>query len=155
MLRRPGSPFADSSLEALARLTRSVREVRFRAGESIWRYGDPSDYLVLIVTGSVACVRPSGEVILRAGPGYPMGNLERFSGEPRWYSATAETDVLALHGDTEVFLDILEDHSDMARSFVSTMARNLVRLRGQMAAQGLRPAPLPGQPGSPFEGIAE
>jgi CRP-like cAMP-binding protein len=144
LIRRPGSPFERSSLEALARLARSTPEVRFAAGETVWRFGDVSDSAIILVAGTVACTTPNGRQLFRAGPGYPLGNLERFSGDPRWFTATAETDVLGLRGETETFFDLLEDHFDMALDFVSTMARNLVRIRRENAERGRTPLATPG-----------
>ena len=145
LIRRPGSPFERSSLEALARLARSTPEVRFRPGDVLWRAGDPSDYALILVAGTIACSTPDGRELFRAGPGYPLGNLERFTDEPRWFTATAETDVLALRGETEAFLDLIEDHFDMALAFISTMARNLLSIRRSLAERGLELAKLPGQ----------
>jgi CRP-like cAMP-binding protein len=143
LIRRPGSPFANSSLEALAQLARSTPEVRFREGQTVWRIGEPSPLMYVIVSGRIVCTGADGAVLFRAGPGYPLGNLERLCGQPRWFTAVCETPVVALRGDTEDFLDILEDHFDMARDFVSAMARNLIALRREIARQGESPLPLP------------
>ncbi len=147
LIRRPGSPFEHSSLEALARLARLTPEVRFRPGEVLWRAGDPADHTLILVAGTVACTAPDGRELFRAGPGYPLGNLERFTDDPRWFTATTETEVLALQGESEAFLDLIEDHFDMARDFISTMARNLLSIRRGLAEKGLELAKLPGQQG--------
>ena len=63
------------------------------------------------------------------GPGYPLGNLERFTGDPRWYTAVTKTPVVALQGDTESLLDILEDHFDLAIGLVSSMAKRVIDIR--------------------------
>jgi CRP-like cAMP-binding protein len=143
LIRRPGSPFERASLEALARLARATPEIRFRAGETIWRTGDPTDHAIVLVAGEVECLAPDGRTMFRVGPGYPLGNLERFTDDPRWFTARAKTDVLGLRGDTEVFLDLLEDHFDMALDLVTTMARNVLRIRRDLAERGVALAPLP------------
>jgi CRP-like cAMP-binding protein len=64
----------------------------------------------------------------RAGPGYPLGNVESQALAPRWYEAVTETPLIVLSGSTDTFVDVLEDHFSLALDFLSTMARNLVRL---------------------------
>jgi CRP-like cAMP-binding protein len=135
LVRRPGSPFADASLDAVTTLARSTPEVHFKAGKTIWKSGDRSDHALILIAGSVACTTQWGFSRFRAGPGYPLGNLERFSGDPRWYSAVAETDVVALRTDTEAFLDLLEDHFDMAMSFIRSMAQRVIGIREETAAE--------------------
>jgi hypothetical protein len=83
MVRRPGSPFEHASLDAVTSLARSTPEVRFKAGRTIWKSGDRSDHALILVSGTVACTTQWGFSRFRAGPGYPLGNLERFSGD-RW-----------------------------------------------------------------------
>jgi CRP-like cAMP-binding protein len=135
MVRRPGSPFEHASLDAVTTLARNTPEVRFKAGQTIWKSGDRSDHALILVSGTVACTTQWGFSRFRAGPGYPLGNLERFSGDPRWYSAVAETDVTALRAETEVFLDLLEDHFDMALGFIRSMAQRVIAIREEDAAE--------------------
>jgi hypothetical protein len=47
--------------------------------------------------------------------------------------------VVALRSDTEAFLDILEDHFEMAMSFVRAMARNVIQIRGELAGAPAAP----------------
>ncbi|HMB68173.1 MAG TPA: cyclic nucleotide-binding domain-containing protein [bacterium] len=134
LVRRPGSPFAGASLDAVTTLARNTPEVNYRQGQTIWKSGDRSDHALILIAGSVSCTTQWGFSRFRAGPGYPLGNLERFSGDPRWYSAVAETDVVALRTDTEAFLDLLEDHFDMAMSFIRSMAERVIGIREETAA---------------------
>jgi CRP-like cAMP-binding protein len=134
MVRRPGSPFEHASLDAVTTLARNTPEVRFHAGQTIWKSGDRSDHALIQVSGIVSCTTQWGFSRFRTGPGYPLGNLERFSGDPRWYSAVAETDVTALRTDTEAFLDLLEDHFDMAMGFIRSMAQRVIGIREETAA---------------------
>jgi CRP-like cAMP-binding protein len=129
LIRGPGSPFGSGSLEALARLANSSDEVHFDANETLWQTGDRADSMFMILDGTVACTTPGGASRFRVGPGFPLGNLERFSGEPRWFSAVTETPVVALRNDTESLFDVLEDHFDTALVFVSAMARRVIDIR--------------------------
>jgi CRP-like cAMP-binding protein len=48
--------FSARCLDALAELAQHVTEVRWKAGEPIWRVGEPSEYFVLVVAGR-SCAR--------------------------------------------------------------------------------------------------
>jgi len=127
-VRRPGSVFESSSLAALADMVAMAHEVRFRAGTTLWNSGDRSEVAYIIVRGIVLCTTQGTLTPFRCGPGYPLGNLERLCGEPRWYTAVTETDFLALRSDLDSFLDVLEDHPDMAKDYLAGMARNLINI---------------------------
>jgi CRP-like cAMP-binding protein len=133
LLRRPGSPFGRSSLDAVTQLARNTPEIHFEKGTTIWKSGDRSDYAVVLISGSVVCTTQWGLSRFRTGPGYPLGNLERFSRDPRWYTAVAETPVVGLRTDTDRLLDVLEDHFDMALSLLEAMARRLIRIQEETA----------------------
>jgi CRP-like cAMP-binding protein len=132
-IRRPGSVFERSSLAALADMVSMAHEVRFRAGTTLWNSGDRSEVAYIIVRGIVLCTTQATQKPFRCGPGYPLGNLERLGGVPRWYTAVTETDFLALRSDLDSFLDVLEDHPDMAKDFLAGMAGNLIRILRRIA----------------------
>lgn len=129
LLRRPGGVFGNSSLEAIARLSAATPPVHFAAGKTVWKVGDRADYALIIAQGTVACTTQWGLSRFRAGPGYPLGNLERFSGNPRWFTAVTETPVMALYGPTERLFDIMEDHTDLAINLLRSTAERLIRIQ--------------------------
>jgi len=129
VLVRRSPPFHKSSLDALAEIARAMRELRPSAGELLWSQGEEATHLLVIVSGSVSCEHERGR--FQCGPGYPLGNLEALALEPRWYSARAETDLVVLRVDTEHFLDILEDHFEMAMDFLAAMGSNLLQMRAE------------------------
>jgi CRP-like cAMP-binding protein len=104
-----------------------LAEERFEPGAEIWRAGDPSGFLHILVEGTVACEVEPGRAF-RAGPGYPLGNLESLARAPRWYRAVAETPVTTLRGGTDVYLDVLEDHFEMGMRVLSSMAAGMIRI---------------------------
>ena len=134
LLRGPGSPFGSGNLEALSQLANSTVEARLEPDHTIWQIGDRSEDMYFILSGSVACTTQWGMSRFRVGPGFPLGNLERFTGDPRWFSAVTETSVVALKSDTESVLDVLEDHFETARSLLSAMARRVIDIRNEFAA---------------------
>jgi CRP-like cAMP-binding protein len=127
-VRRPGSVFEHTNVDALADLVAMSQEVSFSPGTTLWNSGDRSDVSLIIISGTVLCTIQETLSPFRCGPGYPMGNLERLCGEPRWYTAVTETEVVALRSELDFFLDVAEDHPDMARDLLVGMARNLLRI---------------------------
>ncbi len=134
IVRRPGTPFAESSLDALAELVHATPVVRFDAGTTLWKSGDRADGAFFLIRGTVVCTTQWGLSRFRAGPGYPLGNLERLTGDPRWYTAVTETALVAFQTDTETFFDLLEDHFEMASGVLRATARNAIRLREEEMA---------------------
>lgn len=136
VLIQRGRTFINSGLDALATLARKMEEVRLPAGTAIWTLGDPSGYTLMLISGVVVCRQVEGRGTFRCGAGYPLGNLESLAGESRWYDATCETDVVALRGSTEDFLDMLEDDFQMATDFLQAFSTGLIRTRSS-AISGL------------------
>jgi CRP-like cAMP-binding protein len=141
-VKRPGSAFEHSSLAALADLVATTPELKFAPGTTIWTAGDRSSEALIILRGIVLCTVQGTLTPFRCGPGYPLGNVERLCGEPHWYSAVAETEVVALGSDRDTFFDVLEDHPDMAKDVLIGTARNLLRLlrKNAEAREGSTPS---------------
>jgi CRP-like cAMP-binding protein len=137
LLREPTSPFASAGMCGVVRIARETPAVEIPAGTTLWKAGDRSEHTLIIVSGTVGCMTQWGTSRFRAGPGYPLGNLERLADEPRWYTAVTETPVVALRGTTEGLLDILEDHFDMSIGLLRAMAERAIRLEEESAQTGL------------------
>lgn len=120
--------FGRSSLESVARYAKLLGERRRPAGEVLWREGEPCHTYLHVVSGRVRCTREdSGSVLTYGAPAMP-GLFGVLSGrEHRWYTATAETEVVALRVDREVILDLLEDDFEMAARCLTLSARRLIR----------------------------
>lgn len=128
LLKRPSAPFARSDIDSLVALSRLTTQSRIPRGTLLWNAGDRSDETLILISGVVACTTAGTRTKFRCGPGYPLGNLERICQEPRWYSAIAETDVVAIRSGVDPFLDAFEEHPKMAIDLMSAMAGNLIRL---------------------------
>jgi CRP-like cAMP-binding protein len=131
--------FRRVSFDALAKVAMSMREMRFEADTVLWRRGDPSGTLLILLSGEVLCTLDEDRGTFRAGSGYPLGNVESLAQRPRWYDARTLDRVVALEGETETFLDTLEDHFDLAMEFLQASASNLLRY---MDARAAAPEPL-------------
>lgn len=136
LLRGPGeSVFRSAGLAGVLRIAQATPTLEFPPGTTLWKSGDRSDHMLILISGTVGCTLQWGYSRFRAGPGYPLGNLERFADEPRWYTAVTETHVVALRSDTEVILDILEDHFDLALALTRAMATRRIEIQEEVAAE--------------------
>lgn len=122
---RKASPFRRASINALAELSRGFTEVRAEPGTTLWKTGDLSSFVSLLVSGEVICHTPGGAPQI-LGPGTPLGALEATAESPRWYSAVAHTQVTALNGPIASLIDVFEDNFGMAMDYTALLARWLV-----------------------------
>jgi CRP-like cAMP-binding protein len=137
-LLRRSDVFKRVGVDALAQMAMSMHEEHFQQGTRLWKDGEPSGHLYVILAGRVACSFDDGHKSFRAGPGYPLGSVENMAGLNRWYDAVAETDVRTLRAESSVFLDTLEDHFDLALQFLQASALNILQYMS-----GRTSAPLP------------
>ncbi len=129
-----GGGLGNANMDALMTMAQRMRTARFEPDTELWRVGRPSGFLYYIVSGRVRCTTEDGTEFT-CGPGYPLGNIESQCGAPRWYDAVTDTAVTALVNDTDVLLDIIEQHFDMALDFVAGMASGLIARRAEMRAE--------------------
>jgi CRP-like cAMP-binding protein len=134
---RQAPPFARSSINALAELSRAVAEVHFDPGTVLWSEGYSSRGIFLVVSGLVQAASPRFGFEMRVGAGQPLGILEAFAQIPRWYEATVVEPTVVLTGDVESFVDVMEDNFEMAMDYLAVVARWLLSLSQlRMAREG-------------------
>ncbi|HTE52534.1 MAG TPA: cyclic nucleotide-binding domain-containing protein [Kofleriaceae bacterium] len=114
--------FATANLDAVVELLRSQVEVRYPAGEVLWRIGEPATYSLRIDCGRVRCTAGDGRAV-DVGAQQWIGAMDCFAELPRRFEARTETPVIAYRGDIETLLAVLEAHFDMAMDFVGNLAR--------------------------------
>jgi CRP-like cAMP-binding protein len=135
---RTTSGLTEANVNALALVARQMDEVRVPAGTKFWSIGDPAERVLFIVNGSVRCEAGNGREF-RYGPGTGVGGIEALADKPRWYSVTAETDVVGLLGHTHQLLDVFENQFRMAMDFMTMLARAEIGLLARRATLGQRP----------------
>jgi CRP-like cAMP-binding protein len=128
--------FSRSGIDALAELSRGMVEAVFPPGARLWKEGDPSGMVMLVVTGTVACTARGEDVAFALGPGASMGSVESMAERPRWHGAVTQTDVTVLQGHIEELLDVFEDNFDMAMDYLAFMARAQIRILEMRLSRG-------------------
>ncbi len=110
--------FGDSEIDAIADLARDVQEVHLRKGEVLWNVGDRSTYFLLPLRGVVDCQASNPDQHFQLGPSDSVGAIDAMADERRWFRAEVVEDLVAFRIDTEVLLEVLEDHFTMAMSLL-------------------------------------
>jgi CRP-like cAMP-binding protein len=128
--------YGRARVEALAELARDMTVVQAEQGVEFYKAGDTSTYSLLVWSGVVRCETDRGQ-IFRLGPDSVVGGIDSIAAQPRWYRAVADTDVVALRGDTEVLIDVIEDHPDMGIDMLRSAARVLLELHGEQDRMSL------------------
>ena len=137
LLLRRMPVFDRTSITALAELARTMAQVRFEAGTTLWHVGEPAAHLVMVCDGSVRATVPGG-IEFTAGPGFPLGALEALGQRPRWYDVVAATPVVGLYGQTDVLFDLFEDNFDMAMDYLAVISRVTLRILDWSATEAAR-----------------
>jgi CRP-like cAMP-binding protein len=119
--------FSSGCLDALAELAHHVTQEHWRAGESIWETGQTAGHFLLVAAGALRCTSEQTGTFLRHA-GAPVGIHEALGREKRWHGATCEQDAVTIRIDVEPFMDILEDHFDLALDLLAVLAGELSRL---------------------------
>ncbi len=102
----------------------------YRAGETIFRHGEPPESLYVVEQGVVDIVLPGqAEEIIVASfeAGSFFGELAVFDSEPRTATARAAEDTSLICIPLRAVADLLEGHPSAARHFISVVIH---RLRG-------------------------
>jgi len=113
----------------------------FARGEWIWRAGDPSEQLTLIVRGRVKIVRhgEQDDVILEIfGEGEPVGAIAVYNGFPYPASAAALEPTTLLCIPRREYFELLDRHPEVARAVIRELTRlnlSLTRKLEEMRSQ--------------------
>jgi len=138
-LIRESMTFAQSRVDAVAEMAREAKEVRAEAGSTLWVEGDPTEDMIIIVSGIVDCHSDEGHHF-RFGPGDVIGALDSMAGEPRWFTPTVTRDMLGLSIASESLYDIFEDNFDIAMDLLEGMAGALMAMYDAKAGLSARPS---------------
>lgn len=103
---------------------RESRTIDFKAGETIFKAGDPAEVLYVIQQGEVEIMlAPHHTDIL--GPGELFGEMSLMSHEPRSATAIARTDVRLVAVDEKRFGFMVQETPNFALTVMRVMASRL------------------------------
>ncbi len=106
-----------------------VSRVHFAAGETIFRQGDPADYIYTIISGEVEVVREDhdqGETVLnRLGPGQYFGEMAVVNNTPRNATIRALTPVEAVSMQRMDFTTLYMHVPDLQQSLEQVISNKL------------------------------
>jgi len=125
--------FESTTTENLAHIAAITEEVEFKKDQVIFKEGEFSDALYLVIDGQIRLERENKLVMIAKGKDV-FGTWALFDDEPRVVTATTAEDAHLLKIDKENFFDLLADHVQITQGILKTMAK---RLRGLMARVGL------------------
>ncbi|MFN7137782.1 MAG: cyclic nucleotide-binding domain-containing protein [Limisphaerales bacterium] len=105
-----------------------TKELRFAAGQTIFKEGDPGDGIYIIQEGFVqitAIVEGERRVLSRIGSGDLFGEMAVLDNDPRSATASAETDVIVSFISRLELLQLLEKIPPLPACLVREISRRL------------------------------
>jgi NTE family protein len=142
-----------------AELAVSAEPARLRAGEWLWRQGDPGDSLYVVLTGRLEAVleRPEPARVLRVvGRGQAVGELALLTDATRSASVRARRDSELLKVSREAFERLLNERPAFAVALTRVLGRQLREATSTVVEQDPVPgtiAVLGAAPGMPVRDV--
>jgi CRP-like cAMP-binding protein len=128
--------FRSKNMDALAELAGHLEQREVEAHETLWRTGEEASGFYVIASGGVrfggGAVRETAEL----GPGAVPGLVETLAGRDYRCEAVTTRPGILLRVGVEPFLDVIEDHFEMAFGLVGWLARNLIESTTHEPASG-------------------
>jgi CRP-like cAMP-binding protein len=114
--------FAHTTIEELGRIATLTQEVRFKAGETIFREGEPVEALYLVLKGRVM-VEKSGVKIREIGEKETFATVAALDLEPAAHTVKALEPLHALKLNALDFHEILAQDYALVRSVFRVLSR--------------------------------
>jgi CRP-like cAMP-binding protein len=121
--------FANVPGHALASVAQILEEVRVDEGVVIIERGAVEDWMFVVADGRVR-VHVDERTLGEKGPGDVFGELAVLAPAPRSASVTAIESTLLLRLRRPAFEELLDDHVELSRSVISTLAQLLQAMAG-------------------------
>ena len=119
--------FSHATIEELGRVAALTDEVHFEPGEAIYREGEPTDAIYLVLKGRVA-VEGDGRVVREIGEAQAFGTVAALDRNPAVHTVKAIDPVHALKLNAQDFDDILSIDFELVRAVLHALCR-LIRSR--------------------------
>jgi NTE family protein len=107
--------FSHATIEVLGRVAALTEEVHFEPGETIFRKGEPTDAIYLILAGRVA-IEGNGEIVRELTEKQAFGTVAALDRNPAVHTVKAIDAVYALKLNAQDFDDILSVDFDLVRA---------------------------------------
>lgn len=123
--------FADLPQASLRLLAASSVWRNVKAGDYIYRSGEPSSFVFVLVEGKAAIVRrmPGGEErhVVDLDPPEVIGDLELLAGTRRFSTIRAETDIRVLRIDGPVVMRLVASNPTLPMKVIQAVGRRFTR----------------------------
>jgi CRP-like cAMP-binding protein len=119
--------FEHTKTEDLAHIALITGEEEVEKGQIVFREGDISDSMYVVIEGSIRLTRDGEEEMISERKDV-FGSWTLIDDEPRVVTATTLEDCHLLKVDKEDFIDLLADHVQITESILRTMVRRLRNL---------------------------
>lgn len=129
--------FEYTTTEDLAHIAAITEESEFSPESTIYKEGQISDSMYLVIDGKVA-LRRDGRDIMIAGEKDVFGTWSLFDDEPRLVTAISLEQSRLLKIDKEDFFDLLADHVQITQSILKAIVK---RLRSLIDRVGISSVP--------------
>ena len=131
--------FADLDATELAEIVKIIQVQRLRAGQTVFREGDPGDAWYVLFEGVAAVTKESaagpGREIARLEPPACFGEMAVIDGSARSATIKASTDLTLFRFRRGPFQDLLEEGSLAAYKLILAMARILSQRHRRLTQQ--------------------
>jgi NTE family protein len=114
--------FSHASIEELGRVASLTEEVHFEPAETIFRKGEPTDAIYLILSGRVA-IEGSGRVVREATEKQALGTVAALDRKPALHTVKAMDAVHALKLNAQDFDDILSVDFELVRVVIHALCQ--------------------------------
>jgi CRP-like cAMP-binding protein len=120
-------------VQALADLAAASDEVALKEGDALFDVGDSHSHLFVVAAGSVAVARREPDVARRYGPSELVGGAAALCERIGFWQARATTATRVVAVPTEAWLDMMEEHVELAESVMSVLARQRAAFLDRLA----------------------
>ncbi len=117
--------------EDLAHIAEITKEIECYPDEIIFKEGEISDAMYMVIQGRVRLTREDQEVMV-AEKKDAFGTWALFDDEPRVATATSLVETRLLRIDKEDFVDLLADHVRITQSILKTVVKRLRNLMDRL-----------------------
>jgi CRP/FNR family transcriptional regulator, cyclic AMP receptor protein len=107
--------FSHATIEELGRIAALTEEVRFEPGETIFRKGEPTEAIYLILAGRVA-IEGNGQIVREVTEKQAFGTVAALDRNPAAHTVKAIDAVYALKLSAQDFDDVLAVDFELVRA---------------------------------------